>query len=266
MASVIRALDGIGRGTVRGLDEIGYAATLLAESIFWIGAGRRLRQKIRMSAVIAQMAQIGIEALPIATLLSATIGIMLAIQGIYTLGIFGAESFVYIGIAMAVTREFAPLIIGILVAGRSGSAIAARLSTMSINQEIDALRAMGINPVRFLLAPALIGMMVMVPVLTIWSDIVSIVAAGLLSASSLDISLSAFLSDIMSVLSAADILHGLVKSVIFALLIVLIGAVNGTLVQGGAEGVGRVTTRAVVQSISAIIVTDMIVVFLGTPT
>ena len=160
---MVRAFESIGRGAVRSLDEIGYSAALFAESLFWMGAGHKLRQSIGFHAIAGQMIQIGLQALPIATLLSATIGVMLAVQGIYTLGIFGAQSFVYIGIAMAVTREFAPLIIGILVAGRSGSAIAARLSTMSINQEIDALRAMGINPVRFLVAPALIGMVIMLP-------------------------------------------------------------------------------------------------------
>jgi phospholipid/cholesterol/gamma-HCH transport system permease protein len=182
---------------------------------------------------------------------------MLAVQGIYSLSLFGAESYVYVGIALSVTREFAPLITAILIAGRSGSALAARLSTMTINQEVDALRAMGINPVRFLVAPALIAMLVMLPSLTVWSNLVSFTAAG--------ISMAAFHSDVLSVLSVDDIVHGLVKSLAFAVLIVTVCVVNGLRVQGGAEGVGRVTTRAVVQSICAIIVTDMIVVTIITP-
>jgi phospholipid/cholesterol/gamma-HCH transport system permease protein len=203
--------------------------------------------------------------LPIATLLSATIGVMLAIQGTYSLGLFGAESFVYFGIALAVTREFAPLITGILIAGRSGSALAARLSTMTINQEIDALRAIGISPTRYLVVPALIAMLVVLPALTVWSGIVAIGAAGMFVATTLDITMAAFVSDVMGVLRPADIVHGLIKAVVFAVLIVMVGVVNGIQVEGGAAGVGKVTTRSVVQSISCIIIFDMIIGLLITP-
>jgi phospholipid/cholesterol/gamma-HCH transport system permease protein len=120
-----------------------------------------------------------IFAVPIVALLSATIGMMLAIQGIHTLSIFGAESRVVFGISLSVVREFSALITGILVAGRSGSALAARLSTMQINQEIDALKVMGIDPVRYLVVPALLAMIVMLPALTFLSDLVALYAAGL---------------------------------------------------------------------------------------
>lgn len=262
---MLHALENVGRTATRGVGEVGYSGSLLAQSVYWIVMGRHRGQPARVERAFAQMMQIGVEALPITTMLSATIGIMLAIQGIYTLGLFGAESFVYIGVGMAVTREFAPLIVGILVAGRSGSALAARLSTMTINQEIDALRAMGINPVRFLVAPALIGMLVMVPTLTFWAMLVAIGASGLHVSLSLDLSVAAYLYDVVNVLDVNDLMHGLVKSVLFAVLIVLIASVNGSLVTGGAEGVGRATTRSVVVSISAIVITDMIVVLLVTP-
>ncbi len=261
---MLRTIEGIGRGAVRSVDEIGFAASLLGESLFWTVWGRRRRQPVRAAAVVAQMLQVGIQALPIATLLSITIGLMLAIQSLYSLGLFGAESFAYVGIALSVTREFSPLIIGILIAGRSGSALAARLSTMSINQEVDALRVIGINPVRFLVAPAVVGMLVMVPALTMWSNIAALGAAGLYVSAALDLSLTAYVVDVADILAPNDILHGLGKSAIFAVLIALVGAVNGSLVEGGAEGVGKATTRSVVQCICAIIVTDMIFAFLVT--
>ena len=261
---MLRTIEGIGRGAVRSVDEIGFAASLLGESLFWTVWGRRRRQPVRAAAVVAQMLQVGIQALPIATLLSITIGLMLAIQSLYSLGLFGAESFAYVGIALSVTREFSPLIIGILIAGRSGSALAARLSTMSINQEVDALRVIGINPVRFLVAPAVVGMLVMVPALTMWSNIAALGAAGLYVSAALDLSLTAYVVDVADILATNDILHGLGKSAIFAVLIALVGAVNGSLVEGGAEGVGKATTRSVVQCICAIIVTDMIFAFLVT--
>lgn len=262
---MLRALDSVGRSATRGVDEMGYSGALLGECFYWIFAGRRRNQPVRAQAMFSQMVQIGLQALPIATMLAATIGVMLSIQGVYTLGLFGAQSYVYVGVGMAVVREFAPLIIGILVAGRSGSALAARLSTMTINQEIDALRAMGINPVRFLVAPALIGMIIMVPTLTIWAILVALFAAGIHVALTLDISVAAFLADVVSILDIHDVTHGLVKSVIFAVIIVLVAVVNGSMVKGGAEGVGRATTRSVVQGISAIVITDMIVVMLITP-
>ena len=189
---------------------------------------------------------------------------MLAIQGIHTLRIFGAESRVTIGIAFSVVREFSPLITGILVAGRSGSGLAARIGTMKINQEIDALKVMGINPTRFLVVPALLAMLVMVPMLTILSDLMGLLAAGLYVGIDLGISMAAYFDEVRDILTVDDVWHGIGKSVIFAILIAVIGVVNGASVTGGAEGVGKATTRSVVQAISAIIVTDMIFAFVAT--
>lgn len=259
-------LERVGRGTVEGVAEAGFAASLLAESVFWLVAGRRRRQPVRIPAMFQEMMTVGINAVPIVTILAGAVGWMLAMQGIYQLRIFGAESRVTIGIAFSVTREFAPLITGILVAGRSGSALAARLGTMSINQEIDALRVMGINPVRFLVAPSLVAMLVMVPVLTFWSDLVGLFAAGVWVHIDLGVSLAAYWDEIFNLLRTSDIWHGVGKSAIFAVLITLVGVVNGARVTGGAEGLGRATTRSVVHSITAIIITDMLVVFLATRT
>ena len=113
---MIRPLAGLERKTLRGLEEFGFAGALFCESIYWTIFGRSKKQPVRLRAVLGQMIQIGMEALPIATVLSATIGVMLALQSLYTLGLFGAESFATVGIALSVVREFAPLIIGILIA------------------------------------------------------------------------------------------------------------------------------------------------------
>lgn len=260
----IRFLERIGRGVARGLEEIGMSAGFLVESLYWLLFGHGQRQPVRPASIFQQMMDVGIRAVPIIGVLAATIGVMLAIQGIYTLRTFGAESRVTIGIALSMTREFAPLITGILVAGRSGSALAARLGTMKINQEIDALRVMGINPVRFLIAPALLGCVVMVPTLTFFSDVVGLWAAGVFVGMDLGMSMVSYAEELGQILTPDDVIHGLGKSAIFGMLIALIGVVNGTLVTGGAEGVGRCTTRAVVQSIAAIVVTDMVFVFVTT--
>ena len=196
----LRFAEQVGRRTLSGLDEVGRASSLLGESLFWTFCGYRWRQPVRASAVCAQMMQIGIAAVPITSLLAVAIGVMLAVQSLYSLGLFGAESFAHVGIALSLTREFAPLIVGILIAGRSGSALAARVSSMTINQEVDALRAMGLNPVRFLIAPALLAMIVMLPCLTTWANIVALGAAGLFVSASLDVSLAAYAANTMEVL------------------------------------------------------------------
>lgn len=261
---LIRTADKVGRMSVAAVEEIGNGAVLVAQSVFWLVMGPKLRQPVRPGSVVVQMMEVGIFAIPIIVMLNAAIGVMLAIQGIYTLKIFGAESRVTFGIAFAVVREFAPLITGILIAGRTGSALAARIGTMRINQELDALHVMGINPVRFLVVPALLAMVIMVPILTFMSDLVGLLAAGVYVEFTLGISISAFFDQVVDVLSVGDLFHGLGKSVLFAVLIAVIGVVNGASVTGGAEGVGKVTTRSVVQAISAIVLTDMLFAYLAT--
>jgi phospholipid/cholesterol/gamma-HCH transport system permease protein len=259
-----RFLEKIGRNTVAGFEALGMYGVMFSESLFWLFLGPRMGQPVRINSIFVQLMEIGVKAIPIIGVLAATIGVMLAIQGIYTLGLFGAESRVVVGIAFSVTREFAPLITGILIAGRSGSALAARIGTMKINQEIDALHVMGINPVRFLVVPALLAMVVMVPCLTFFSDLMGLLSAGLYVKLDLGITLAAYADQTLEILRVDDVLHGLGKSLIFAILIGLIGVANGASVTGGAEGVGRVTTRAVVQSIAAIVVTDMLFAFVVT--
>ena len=261
---VYKRIDAIGRTTVMGIEEVGNAAIMVAESVYWLLLGRRVGQPVRMASLFAQMMEIGIMAIPIIGLLAGTIGVMLSIQAIFTLRIFGAESQVTFGIALSIVREFSPLITGILVAGRSGSALAARIGTMKINQEIDALKVMGINPVRYLVAPALFGMLIMLPALTLFSDFVGLFCAGLYVSAELGISMSAYLEQVIDALSVDHVMHGFGKSFLFAILIAIIGVVNGAGVRTGAEGVGKATTRAVVQSISAIVITDMVFAYIAT--
>lgn len=257
-------VERIGRRTVAGVEELGFAAALFSESLYWLGFGFRRNQPVRLPAIFAEMMDIGIRALPILTVLSATIGIMLAIQGIHTLKTFGAEQQVVIGIALSVVREFAPLITGILVAGRSGSALAARLSTMTISQEVDALRVMGVSPVRMLVVPSLLAAVVMLPALSLYSMVVAQIASCGWVSADLGMAPSIYYERTMDFLKVDDVEHGLVKALLFGIAITLIAAVNGASVVGGAEGVGRSTTRTVVQSIAAILITDMVFVYLTT--
>jgi len=256
--SMLIVLEQLGRRTIRAIEEVGYLFSLLVESLFWIVCGTFYKQPVRIPSVFTQMMQIGIAAIPIVFVLSFAIGVMLAIQGIHTLKVFGAESQVVIGIAYSVTREFGPLITGILIAGRSGSALAARIGTMQVNQEIDALRVMGINPVRYLIAPALLAMLIMVPTLTFLSDLAGLFGGAVFSGIEMGLSFDAYANQSLEILEVDDIMQGLIKSMVFAIIIVMVGVVNGFDVRGGAEGVGRATTRSVVLSISYIVIADMI--------
>lgn len=248
----------LGRVSFAAVEEAGYIIALLLESLFWIFFGRLSSQPVRLPSVFSQMMSVGIAAAPIVFVLSFAIGIMLAIQIIYNLRIFGAESQVVAGVALSVTREFGPLITGILVAGRTGSALAARIGTMQVNQEVDALRVMGINPVRYLVSPALLAMLVMVPVLTFYSDLAGLLGGAVYTSIEIGLGYHAYFNQSLEILVVNDVMQGLVKSICFAMIIVMVGVTNGFSVSGGAEGVGRATTRSVVLSISYIVIADML--------
>ena len=253
-----RPLANIGKLTVDSVAGIGYAGMLLVESLYFAAVGWRIGQPMRLRSVFEQMRQIGVDALPIVTLLAMTIGIMLGIQFIAALSEFGAQSQVVVAVAKSVTREFGALITAIVVAGRSGSALAARIGSMQVSQEVDALATMGIAPVRYLVAPALVALVIMLPVLVIFADAVAILGAAFYSAPFLNVTPAAYLMQTFSLLQPGDLFQGLYKAAVFAVLITLIGCSTGFSVSGGAEGVGRATTRSVVLSICYIIITDMI--------
>ena len=256
-----RQVERVGRKFVAGIEDVGYCAALLSESVFWIVLGRWFKQRVRPDAVIVEMLNIGVRAIPVLAILAFANGAMMAMQGIYTLRDFGVESQVVPGIAMSVTREFGVLIAGIVVAGRSGSAIAARIGTMQMAQEIDALRVMGVAPVRYLVAPILVAMLIMMPMLTILSDSMAILGGGVFSMMELHISMGTYVDRVMAALTPSDIAQGLSKSLVFGALIALVASSNGFSASGGAEGLGRATTRSVVLCIGAIVVADMVFTF-----
>lgn len=259
--SLRRVTEAVGRRFVAGVEDFGYGAALLVESLVWIVLGRWLNQRVRLHAIVEEMMSIGVRAIPVVAVLAFANGAMMAMQGIYTLREFGAESRVVAGIAMSVVREFGVLIAGIVVAARSGSAIAARIGTMQISQEIDALRVMGISPVRYLVAPILVAMLIMMPLLTVLSNSLAILGGGAFSVMELHISPDTYLERALAALAIQDLVQSLVKSLVFGVLVTLVATSNGFSAAGGAEGLGRATTRSVVLSISAIVVADVIFTF-----
>ncbi|HHJ12976.1 MAG TPA: ABC transporter permease [Gammaproteobacteria bacterium] len=250
--------EAVGRRVASGVEDFGYGAALLVEGLWWLLAGRWVQQRVRLDAVAREMMDVGVRAIPVVAILAFANGGMMAMQGIFTLRDFGAEGQVVSAIAMSVTREFGVLIAGIAVAGRSGSAIAARIGTMQMAQEIDALRVMGVSPVRYLVAPLLAAMLVMMPVLTILADTMAVLGGAAICMPELHISLSTYVDRILAALAPGDVFQGLLKSLVFAVLVTLVATSNGFNASGGAEGLGRATTRSVVLCIAAIVVADMI--------
>ena len=256
--SLRQRIERLGMKTVKAVTETGYMFMLLYESLLWIVMGKSRQQPVRLASIFREAMSMGIQAIPIISILCFSIGVMLAIQGIETLKTFGAQSQVVLGIAISVTREFSPLIVGILVAGRSGSAITARIGTMLEAQEIDALRVIGIHPMRYLAAPMLIAMVVMVPSLVILGDVMGLLGGAIFTGIELQLPLGVYFERTYDILEVNDVMQGLIKSVVFAVIITLVGLSNGFQVRGGAEGVGRSTTRSVVMAISLIVIADMI--------
>ena len=254
-------IEKVGRLTISAVEELGYALMMFYESVYWLLFGKTHKHAVGLPLILAQVVHIGALAMPIVVVLCFSVGMMLSIQGLETLKPYGAQSQVVTGIALSVTREFSALITGIIVAGRSGSAITARIGTMKESQEIDALQVIGINPVRYLAAPALLAMIISMPILTLFGDLMGMLGASVYTVYELDMPIDIYMSRSFDVIAPFDLIQGLIKSVIFAVLIVVISVINGFQVKGGAEGVGLATTRSVVMSISAIVIADMIFTF-----
>lgn len=204
--------------------------------------------------------RVGVDALPIVALISFLLGMILAFQSAVPMKRFGAEIFVADLIGLAMLRELGPLMTAILLAGRSGAAFAAEIGTMRVNQEVDALTTMGLDPVRFLVTPRLIAAVLMTPLLTIFSDLVGIIG-GAFTMRSFSIPISTFMKEIDSAVTGTDFMAGFVKSFVFAVLVAGIGCLRGLQTAAGASAVGDSATRAVVSGIIMLVIVDGLFAF-----
>jgi phospholipid/cholesterol/gamma-HCH transport system permease protein len=211
----------------------------------------------RWASTLEQVLAIGTRALPMACTMSLCIGFVLALQGAAELRRFGGVSFVVNLVAVAFTRELGALVTAIAVSGRSASAISAEVGSMVVTEEMDALRVMGLNPVEFTLAPRYLGALIAVPCLTIVSTICGIFAGYLFLAVSIDMSFRIYWHAVFEAILVRDISLTLIKSVVFATIIVRVGYLEGLRVNGGPDAVGRATTTAVVKSTFLVIVADL---------
>ena len=214
--------------------------------------------RLRLTATVAQMEQAGVNALAIVGMLSFLIGIVIAYQGADQLRRFGAEIYTVDLLGVGILRELGVLMTAIIIAGRSGSAFTAQIGTMRVNQEIDALRTLGLDPVEVLVMPRLLGLLLTLPMLTVYADLMGLLGGALMAWGVLGITIPEFISELQYALTARTFWIGVFKAPFFAAIIAMIGCYEGFQVSRSAESVGRQTTLSVVESIFLVIVTDAI--------
>ena len=229
---------------------------LAADTFYWAWVGILRRRGSRKGSFVTQSLLIGVDALPVVSVISLLVGAVLALQSAAQLRQFGANIFVADLIAISMAREMGPLMTAVILAGRSGSAIASEIATMVVTEEVDALRTMAVNPVRYVVVPKFHAITVCMPLLSLIATIVGILGGLVIALFYLGLTPVVYLREAIEVLQAKDIITGLIKSVAFAWIIVVIGAHCGFRVRGGAEGVGRTTTASVVTSIFGVVLAD----------
>jgi phospholipid/cholesterol/gamma-HCH transport system permease protein len=255
---MIEIVAQVGATVTNSLAYVGALATLTTRAAYFTFVAPFWGKSLRLKGAISQATEVGVRALPILSLITFFIGLILALQSAYELRKLGALSYVASAVAISVTRELGPLITAILVIGRSGSAFAAEIGTMRVTEEIDALETMAIDPVDFLVAPKFLAMIVMMPCLTMWANAMGIIGGALFGVAQADYTWSRYISSSLDALYLRDIVTGLIKSVMFGITITAVGCHEGLSTGGGAEEIGRSTTQAVVISIFLVIAVDLI--------
>ena len=249
IASLGRRVWSDALGMTGYLSFVGESFTVLVRSL---AQPRRLRWR----PILHNVQSAGVAALPITGLLSFLLGIVIAYQGADQLQRFGANIFIADLVGLAMLRELSPLLTAIIIAGRSGSAYTAQIGTMKVTEEIDALRTIGVAPQELLVLPKVLALIVVLPLLTVYTDVTGVLGGMIMARSKLDVSFGSFLERLDEAISLSSYVTGVSKAPVFAMIIALVGCYRGFQVSGSAESVGQQTTMSVVQSIFLVIVTD----------
>ncbi len=250
------AVAGLGRWTVVQAREARAVLGFFGRIASVLGGALAHPRALRFPSIVRHVHETGVTAIPIVSLIAFLISVVVAYLGAQQLARFGATIFVVDLVTIAVLREMGVLLTAIIVAGRSGSAFAAEIGVMQLNEETDALRAMGLNPIELLVVPRVVALMIALPLLTIVADAMGLAGGGLLSLVQLHIPPAQFLTRLREALSPTTFWAGLVKAPVFALLIGVVGSYRGMQVRESARELGRLTTVAVVQSIFLVILAD----------
>jgi len=248
-----KIIEWIGKTFINFLSEAGRMLLLLIEVV-----KEALKPPIKLERIFIQMEFIGVKSLFVVILVSTFTGMVLALQTYTGFRRFSAESMVGAIVALSLCRELGPVLTSIMVTARAGSAMAAEIGTMRVTEQIDALTVMAVNPVKYLIVPRIIASIFVIPILTIISDYTGIVGGYIVGVKLLNINEGVYINRTIDLLEMSDIFNGLFKSIIFALLLSLIGCYKGYYTKGGARGVGKATTEAVVLSCVVIFIADYV--------
>lgn len=255
-----RELEGlitqVGRGVVSVLAEARLVVEFLGQMVVAAVNVARQPRTANWRDTLPFVEKTGVDALPIVLLINSLVGFVMAFQAARQLATYGANIYVADLVGLSVTRELAPLMTAIIVCGRSGAAIAAELGTMKVNEEVDALRTMGLGPISYLVLPRALALLLVVPVLALLADIVGILGGMLVATTTLGLSPQAYMNETLIAVTPFDVGTGLFKSAAFAMTIALIACQQGFATSGGAEGVGRRATSTVVASLFSIVLID----------
>jgi phospholipid/cholesterol/gamma-HCH transport system permease protein len=247
----------VGRATTGFFEYTGGLTLLSAESF-----GFLVRLRIRMGETLSQCALLGVQSLIIVTLTSLFTGMVISLESAQQAVAYGFSNLVGGAVAYASVRELGPMLTAVVVAGRVGAAIAAELGSMVVTEQIEALRSMGLEPSRFLVVPRLVAMLIMLPLLTIYADVVSIAGGMWIAQTYAHIPYNSFLSSVRESIDFSDVVKGLLKAFVFATIIAMVGAYQGLSTRGGAAGVGKSTTFSVVLAIILIFISNFVLSFL----
>ncbi len=271
LAAAVPEKKDIGRGDTRtsflpmvGEEVIGAIVStaemvrFIGEATIAMGAFLRGKASYRRSDLILTIQQCGVQALPIVSLISFLVGLILAFVGAVQLQQFGAEIYVADLVGIAMTRELACIMTGIVMAGRTGAAFAAQLGTMTVNEEIDALKTLGVSPMEYLVLPRMLALIVMMPLLCLYADLVGIIGGLIVGVGMMDITFAQYVNQTIEGVGLNHIVLGVVKSVVFGVLVALSGCLRGMQSGRSASAVGVAATSAVVTAIVFIIVTDVV--------
>ena len=250
------ALEGTGRSVESAFKQTVALLSFVGESALALAGCIAHPARIRWRPILFNIRSAGFDALPIVGLLSFLLGIVVAYQGADQLSKYGANIFVADLVGLSMLREFAPLITAIIIAGRSGSAYAAQIGTMTVTEEIDAMRTIGIAPLDLLVLPKIIALLIAMPLLTLFADVLGVFGGMLMAQAQLAVTYADFLDRFVKAVSVTAFLVGIGKAPVFGFIIAIVGCFQGFRTKGGADSVGRQTTRAVVQSIYLGIVAD----------
>lgn len=247
----VKAVENIGAWTLTRIENTGHVVLLA-----WDGVRALFRRPFRWRIYLQQLEFVGVGSLLIVLLTGAFTGMVFSVQSAYAFRMFNAEGYVGTTVALALTRELAPVLTGLMVTGRVGSSIATELGTMGVTEQIDALRSMAVDPVQYLVSPRLLAALVMMPLLCLLFSLVGLVGSWLVAVVGLGLDEGVFRRRILDVMEPWDVWSGLIKAAVFGLVIVAISCHAGYTASGGARGVGLATTRAVVYSSVAVLVFD----------